>query len=36
MQTVREFDGHFDRDVDRAWRNTLAEGIEFMESRHER
>ena len=36
MQAVREFDGHFDRDVDRAWRNTLAEGIEFMESRHER
>jgi hemoglobin-like flavoprotein len=36
MQTVREFDGHFDRDVDRAWRNVLAEGIEFMESRHER
>ena len=33
---VREFDGHFDRDVDRAWRNTLAEGIEFMQSRHER
>ena len=36
MRTVREFDGHFDRDVDRAWRNVLAEGIEFMESRHER
>ena len=36
MQTVREFDGHFDRDVDRAWRNVLAEGIRFMQSRHER
>ena len=36
LQAVREYDGHFDRDVERAWRNVLAEGIEFMQSRHER
>ncbi len=32
LQAVREFDGHFDANIERAWRNVLAEGVEYMQS----
>lgn len=32
LQTVREFDAHFDWDIERAWRNVLADGVECTQS----
>jgi hypothetical protein len=34
MQTVREHDPEFTPDVERAWRTTIATGIEYMQSNH--
>lgn len=34
LQAVREFDPKFDADVERAWREVLAPGIELMKSRY--
>ena len=34
IATVREFDADFDRDVEAAWRNTIALGVEYMQSRY--
>lgn len=34
LQAVREFDSLFHRDIEAAWRNVLAHGIEVMKSRY--
>ena len=34
IATVKEFDSDFDPNVERAWRQVLAHGIEFMKSRY--
>jgi hemoglobin-like flavoprotein len=34
IATVEEFDSDFDPEVERAWRQVLAPGIEFMKSRY--
>ncbi len=34
LRTVREFDKKFNADVDRAWRQVLANGIAIMQSKY--
>jgi hemoglobin-like flavoprotein len=36
VETVRDSDGEFDEDVERAWRSLLRPAVEFMRSRYER